>query len=236
MQAIVPLAGPDFIGPNGELKAMQDWGGRPFLLHTLESRRWAHQLQPGDYTFVLVDRPETRAFAADALSKWFPASKKVFLSDYTRGAALSASAAISSHRRANEPIVLDLADILYASDLDPEAAFSEDRKLGGLALTFQSENPIYSYLQTDAAGAFVRAAEKQVISSNASAGTYFFSSSSVYLRALAHALDHEQEQTHRDLFFVCPLFNGVKAASLDVRIHPVFDVRDAKVTSNSLPG
>ena len=77
-------------------------------------------------------------------------------------------------------------------------------------------------------GVVVEAAEKRVISNEASAGTYGFRSGPVFLRALAHALENAATQTYRDLFFVCPLFNGVLAQSLAVATTTVSNVRDIK--------
>jgi hypothetical protein len=229
MKAIVPLAGPDFVRSDGSLKALHALEGRPLLHRVLTSRPWAGGLRGDDYCFVLADRSETRDFAAGPLSDWFPESRKIFLSDFTRGAALSALAAMSAHKTADEPLVIDLADIYYESDLDPSALFASDPSVGGIALVFESDNPAYSYLATCADGHFLHAAEKEVISSNASAGTYFFASTALYLRALSHALENEAEHTYRGLFFVCPLFNGVRAAGRDVLLKPVSNVVDIKI-------
>ena len=107
--------------------------------------------------------------------------------------------------------------------------FAQDHTCGGIALTFIADNPAYSYLRTDADGMFVEAAEKRVISSNASAGTYVFRNMPTYLRALAHGLENAANQTYRNLFFVCPLFNGVRASGQTVHLAPVCDVTDIKM-------
>lgn len=230
VKIVVPLAGPDFVAADGRLKALADIGtAEPFLHAALKQRPWAKNAAPTDYAFVLHDRDETRAFAANHLQSWFPGCGVVFLSHFTAGAAFSSLAGAAIQMGADErPMVLDLADILYASDVDPALHFARNPGDGGLALTFQSTNPIYSYLRKDARGVVVEVAEKKVISSEASAGTYAFRSGPVLLRALAHALENAATQTHRNLFFVCPLFNGVLAQSLAVATETVHDVRDMK--------
>ena len=100
-------------------------------------------------------------------------------------------------------------------------------------LTFDSDLAIYSYLEKNAAGEVVRAAEKKVISRHASAGTYFFRSGAVYLRAVAHALEHAEKQMFKNLFFVCPLMNGVLGQSLRVLAIEVEDLRDVKTADAS---
>ena len=229
MRVIVPLAGLDFIRDGGSLKAEIDLGGEPLLRRVLTSRPWAKAVSPEAYSFILLDAPETRAFARDTLVEWFPGASVTFLSRYTRGAALSALAGMASGAGWREPLIVDLADILYSTTLDPAARLAAAPQCGGIALTFKSENPAYSYLRLDAFGTFVEAAEKRVISDNASAGTYVFRDLPTYLTALAHGLKNEEKQTFRDLFFVCPLFNGVKAQGQDVLLEPVTDVTDIKV-------
>lgn len=228
MRIIVPLAGPDFVSPDGSVKAEYRIEGRPLLRLALESRPWSSAVSPEDYVFVFIDRHETRAFAAGALARWYPGAATCFLSDTTRGAALSAMAGLAGHRTAGEPLIVDLADIIYESDLEPVAAFAREPNSGAIALTFESNNPVYSYLATAPDGRVTRAAEKVVISRNASAGTYVFASTSIYLRALAHALENEPEQSCGGLFYVCPLFNGILATGLDVSLSVVTGAYDIK--------
>ncbi|MEO1493912.1 MAG: hypothetical protein AAFV19_17300 [Pseudomonadota bacterium] len=227
MRVIVPLAGPDFIRDDGSLKALHDLNGEPLLRHVLGSRPWVDAVT--SYGFVLIDRPETRAFAAGPLADWFPQASVTYLSGYTRGAALSALAALPPGTDFTEPLIVDLADILYDSTLDPAAMLAGDAGLGGIALTFPSDNPAYSYLAVDDTGQFVKAAEKRVISPHASAGTYIFRDAPTYLRALAHGLENAATQTFRDLFFVCPLFNGVRDQGKSVALAPVTGVQDIKM-------
>lgn len=229
MQIIVPLAGPDFEQPDGSLKPLMEFNGEPLLLRALTSRIWARHALPSDYTFVLRDTEASRGFLRDYLQSWYPGSRHVFVSDYTRGAALSAGAGVVAQGGPTRgPVIVDLADILYSCGSDPSTAFKKNTRCGGVGLVFDSDSPFYSYLRTDATGAFVEAAEKRVISSNASAGTYMFSDTACYLRALAHAIENAETQTHRNLFFICPLFNGVRAQERAVMLHSVTDVFDIK--------
>ncbi len=229
MRVIVPLAGPDFVLANGKVKAVLDLDGEPLLKKALESRPWAGSVDPAKYVFVMLDRPETRRFAQSELADWYRQSQVVFLSQPTRGAAFSALAGVSSYTNIDEPFVIDLADILYSSSLAPHKVFADSPDCGGIALTFHSDAPEYSYLRCDADGRFVEAAEKQVISSQASAGTYIFANATVFLRAVAHAIENEATQARGGLFYVCPLFNGVRAQGRNVSLSPVTEVVDIKL-------
>ncbi|WP_374321970.1 hypothetical protein [Brevundimonas sp.] len=235
MKIVVPLAGPDFELEDGSTKAELVIEGHPLLRRSLDGRPWAvlQQIVPSDYIFVLKDTAVSREFARCTLQSWYPACKTVFVSDYTQGAALSAAAGCSLTGGKDEPLIVDLADIEFQADLDINAQFSRHAELGAIALTFKSDNPAYSYLLEDADGVFLRAAEKRVISDNASAGAYIFRNPGVYFSALAHALAHPEAHIFNDLFYVCPLFNGVAAGGWVVSRENVLDIRDIKIATQS---
>ena len=227
-QIIVPLAGPDFVDAKGQVKAEHVVDGKPLLRRALDSRPWANDVTPDKYVFIMFDRPETRSFARDRIVQWYPGARIVFVSHYTRGAAISALAGMAAYSSPAEQIIVDLADILYVSHLDPQAEFTAHPDCGGIALTFESNADIYSYLKCDASGDVIEAAEKRVISSHASAGTYLFSDGPTLLRAIAHAIENEAEQAYNNLLYVCPLFNGVIAQGRKVRVSQVTNVIDLK--------
>lgn len=231
VRIVTPLAGPDFVSADGRLKALIETEDGPLLRSVLTSRAWRGAAPADAHSFILFDRPETRRFVETHLADWFPEARVSFLSAYTQGAAFSALVGVAGLDDADTPIVVDLADVAFRSDFaDPSEPFRTRPDVGGVALTFESDHPAYSYLRRDDAGAVVEAAEKRVISNEASAGVYVFRNAAVYLRALAHAIDHAETQTHKGLFFVCPLFNGVLAQGLAVETIPVHDVRDVKTS------
>ena len=229
MRLIVPLAGPDFVNKDGGIKALIPFNGQPLLKYILESRPWAREIKA--ITFILNDTAETRQFASGCLSKWFPDSIIVFLSTFSRGAALSSLAGIACQANFNDPIIVDLADIFYKSFTRPTDILSASQNCGGIGLVFASKNPNYSYLRCDTSGRFCEAVEKKVVSNLASAGTYIFKNSSVFLRSLAHAFDNEANQVCNNLFYVCPLFNGVLDQGLDVALETVDHVIDIKTAA-----
>jgi len=226
MHVIVPLAGPDFVSPHGAIKALYKIHGRPLLQYALESRPWSKSIS--NYTFVLHDCEEARIFASDYLNRWYDECSIVYISKFSKGAAISSLAGISLTKEFDQPIVIDLADIIYRSDASIEAILSSNSDIGGVALSFQSNNPQYSYLRCADDNKVIESAEKRLISDQASAGTYIFRDSVIFLRAVAHALENHLDQTHNGLFYVCPLFNGVLAQGKEVILEPVFDIQDIK--------
>jgi len=229
---IVPLAGPDFILSDGQVKAETPYRGTTLLQACLESRPW--RALGGDdgagYVFVLYDTEATRAFTTRYLRKHYPASRQVFLSAYTNGAAFSVLAGCSL-AKSDETLVVDLADILYESDLQsPQALLEADPSAGAIGLSFAATSPSYSYLREEG-GIVVEAREKVVISEHASAGTYIFKDVATYLVALGWYQSHPK-YLHNGLYFICPMFNGVIANGMKVLRSDVRLIDDIKVAAS----
>lgn len=214
---------------DGSIKALEPFQGQPLLKYALDSRPWASKAK--QYSFVLYDCQEARRFAHAYLSHWYKGCSVVYLSAFTRGAAISALSGLSVLDEFCQPLIIDLADIIYNSNINIKQVLEADQSIGGIALVFESNNPQYSYLASDSNGQFVEAAEKRVISDQASAGTYIFRNCATFLKAVAHAIENESSQAYNSLFYVCPLFNGVLAQGKQVALARVFDIMDMKITS-----
>lgn len=231
MIGIVPLAGPDFERPDGTVKAEYPVDGLPLLRRALEGRPWWRSgwLKADDLIFVLRGSVRSRRFAAESLAVWYPGCRVVFISDNTAGAALSAACGLGLTADFDTPLIVDLCDILF--DCDPAAlsALKDRADVGGLAITFESDDAKYSYLECDADGRMTRSREKIVISSHASAGVYVFRSAPVYFEALAHTMRHRDSLAHNGLLYVCPMLNGVVAQGLTVGCIAARAVRDIRL-------
>jgi hypothetical protein len=213
LKCIVPLAGPDLIDARYGPRPLFPVNGRPLIATALEGRLWAARLAPSDYVFVLrqIDGlPPIVAF----LEETWPGAAIIVLPRLTGGAMLTALCGVALTAVPKMPLVVDLADILFDGGPDLN---SWRKGLGGIVPCFHSSDPHYSYLRTEG-GKVVEAAEKQVISDNASAGVYFFRDAATYLTAASHSLADPSGQRQLDALFVCPLMNGVLAQGLDVDI------------------
>ncbi len=227
MIIVVPLAGPDFEAADATVKAERPLDGQPLLRRALESRAWCRGDQD-QLIVVLRDSARSRRFAQESLRSWYGWADIVHIGAATGGAALSAAAGLALARDVETPVLVDLADILFDCDADIRGRWAADPGLGGLAVTFRSESPSYSYLRFDETGRMIEAREKRVISDNASAGVYGFRHAAVFWRALAHSIEHRASLAHNGLLFVCPMLNGVTAQALDVRAVAATKVVDIK--------
>jgi len=87
---------------------------------------------------------------------------------------------------------------------------------GGMLVSFESDNPRYSYAEVDENMIVKRTAEKEVISNHALCGAYFFSSAKGFLRA-AHLLLDEPVFTKPE-YYVSLLYNYLLSNGETVRL------------------
>jgi hypothetical protein len=225
MYCIVPLAGPDFVHPTLGIKPLMPIDGEPLLRKVITSRPWwrSGDLQPSSLIFVLRDIPETTK-VIEHLDNWFPGSQKVIISSLTSGALMSALAGISLIKDFTVPLCVDLVDILYETEELMLDRF-QDNSVGGVVPYFTSNESCYSYFEINTKGFVIRAVEKQVISSYASAGTYWFRDAATYLNAVAFSLNHSSELSVRGILFVCPAMNSIISSGKQVVPIPVESVK-----------
>nr|WP_314432896.1 hypothetical protein [uncultured Brevundimonas sp.] len=231
MTIIVPLAGPDFELKGGVTKAEILVDGVPLLRRCLDSRPWVGRAGPDgeEYVFVLRDTAVVRRFADDILLSWYQKAKVLYLGAGTQGAAFSALAgcALSS---VDEPLIIDLADIVYRAPGDQiDVLLERNNQVGAIALTFESSEPCYSFIR-EIGGVFSEAIEKRVVSSHASVGTYIYKKPAIYMAALANVIMGREDYTVGGLHYVCPIFNGVPSLGLTVErlgCEMVMDVKNS---------
>ena len=90
---------------------------------------------------------------------------------------------------------------------------------GGALVSFESDNPRYSYAEIDDDGRVLRTAEKDPISSHALCGSYFFGSGKDFKRIAHQLLD---DGTHgKAEFYVSLLYNYLLDEGKVVRLAPM---------------
>lgn len=220
---IIPLAGPDIITPNG-LKPLLPIDGVPMLLRTLVSRSWVKSGELSSQNMIFVIQEDTRIQPLrDFISTNFPGSRVVALSTLTKGALLSSLAGASLITDYSMPIAVDLVDIIYDAEFSPTALFKNQLDTVGIVPYFEANDPKYSYLEIQD-GVVIKTAEKKVISTHASAGTYFFKDLATFLTAASHSVAHAERYQVNNNLFLCPCFNGLVGPDQNVIPLPVTNV------------
>jgi hypothetical protein len=209
MYCVVPLAGPDFHHVDYGVKAFVEVDGTPLIARTLWSRPWmkSRELEPSHLIFVLRETPYT-ADAQQRLSSLFPGCVFVILGRLTNGALLSAMAGAAVIEDLSALLAIDLADLIYDAEFSPREIFCASECPVGLIPYFRSDDPAYSYLRLDG-DRVLETAEKTVISDHASAGTYFFGNTAIFLQAAAACAREVDRFAVKGSLFVCPAYNAL---------------------------
>ncbi len=209
MKCIIPLAGPDIYTKRFGLKPIYDINGISLLVKAINSRNWyGKSLKEKDLIFVLRIFKQLKELQ-EFLQSNFPKGKQIVLPSLTKGALLSSLGGIALINDFTEPIVVDLVDVFFNSDINPVEIFNEDKRISGIIPYFHSDNPQYSYLKLNEDSNVLKAKEKIVISKNASAGVYFFRSVDIFLKATIYSLNNYQGVAYNSLLYLCPSFNGI---------------------------
>lgn len=141
----------------------------------------------------------------------------------TRGAVETCLIAESAIADDDAVIVMD-CDLEFRSTkfikiIKEILAQSVDEASGGALVSFESNEPRYSYAALDEDGFVTRTAEKEVISNHALCGAYFFSAGRRF-KQIAHQLLDEPEFKKPE-YYVSLLYNYLLADGEKVRLAPM---------------
>ena len=111
---------------------------------------------------------------------------------------------------------LEFRSSRYNELVSDALSVSADQADGGALVSFESNNPRYSYAQIDADGRVLRTAEKEPISNHALCGAYFFGSGKDFKR-IAHQLLEDGTRGKAE-FYVSLLYNYLLEEGRTVRL------------------
>lgn len=113
------------------------------------------------------------------------------------------------------PLSITTLDMYFEPHFDPSKVENSD----GVVLTFDADNPAYSYSQIGEDGYVIKTAEKQVISNHAHAGLYHFARGSDFVR-LAKEMINRNIRVKNE-FYVAPLYNLFIEEGMKISIQPI---------------
>lgn len=207
MKIIIPIAGPDYFSEN-LVKGLKKTSNGPLLKNVLTSRPWFNQIKSENYIFIMQKNKKSIDFYNLHIKSWLPKAKSIFLSEITKGAAISAMMGIGYCIEEKEsPFILDLADIKFKSqDIIFSKKFQETN-IDVFIYSFVNSKNSYSYAKLNSEGNVSRIGEKEVISNNAIAGVYVFRSPSIFLDAISISSKKFNEFSYKGLLYVSPIIN-----------------------------
>ena len=218
MRIIVPIAGPGYFSEKG-IRGLLETSDGPLLKNVLKSRPWFKTSNYEDYIFIMNANEHALSFFHHHIQEWFPKSKAVFLSDFTRGAALSVLTGIGYCIEEKEtPFLIDLADIKFKVLNQDYKNLFKDIRVDAYMYTFKSNIESYSYAKVNNKNIVSEIAEKKVISSNAITGVYVFRSPSIFLESIKVASKYFEKLTYKKLLYISPILNTLIKKKKQIKI------------------
>jgi dTDP-glucose pyrophosphorylase len=102
-----------------------------------------------------------------------------------------------------DSLVIFTPDCYFEPKFNPHEAKNTD--LDGVVAVFKSDSDAHSYVILDENGHVTKAAEKDVISTNAVGGMYYFKKGSDFVRNAKRMV--EQSQKVKGEYYICPVYN-----------------------------
>ena len=96
----------------------------------------------------------------------------------------------------------------------------EDKTYDGVLLSFKADNPRYSYAKVGSDGLVVETAEKVVISDNALAGAYCFSSAGLFAKYAQRLIDGGLSDSRKE-YYISYVYSEMLADGLRVGLATV---------------
>ena len=192
--------------------------GEPLFKHAISSVHIDDV--PMKYSFIVRQEHVDKYQIDEQIRSFLPEANVFSVLKTTRGAVETCLMAESAIAPEDGIVVMD-CDLEFRS----EAYINGIREIlgqpvnianGGMLVSFESDLSKYSYAEVDEQWRVIRTAEKEVISSHALCGAYFFSTGSGFLSA-AHRLLNEQNFSKPE-FYVSLLYNYLLANGEIVRL------------------
>lgn len=195
--------------------------GKPLFLHAIDSVKMKDVKIK--YSFI-IRREHINEYQLDEKIKAILPGSNVFsVAKTTRGAVETCLVAESAISDDESVIVMD-CDLEFRSKVFNEGIrrileLPADKANGGMLVSFDSDNPRYSYAEVDEQYRVIRTAEKQVISHHALCGAYFFSTGRGFLRAAHYLLD--ESNFDKPEYYVSLLYNYLLRNGEVVKLAPM---------------
>ncbi len=187
---------------------------------------------PVEYFFIVRQEHIEEYHIDRVIREYFPCAHIIPVEYTTRGAVETCMLAAADFLE-EEPLLVVDCDLEFKAQplldfIQQEAKLPEGERSGGALISFFSQDARYSYAQVNDGGEVVRTAEKEVISTHALAGAYYFSSAKLFKEIAAILL--RQSDIGKPEYYLSLLYNLLIQRGNTVRL---FDV-DAYV-SNGTP-
>lgn len=175
--------------------------GRPMITLVIENLR-----PTCEHRFIFVCQREhiERHDIGSVLQAAAPGAIIVPIDSVTEGAACTVLLA-QQYIDNDQPLMIANCDQYVAVDMDEYLAGMRRGDYDGYIMTMTANDPKWSFVRLDNAGAIVEVVEKKVVSNEATVGIYNYRRGADFVRA-AHTMIANNERVNNE-FYVAPVYN-----------------------------
>lgn len=224
LHIIMPMAGEGsrFLKEGWDTpKPLIELKGIPLFIRAINSVK--SDVFPLKYSFIVRQEHIDKYRIDEKIKSILPEASVFSVLKTTRGAVETCLMAKSALSEEDAVIVMD-CDLEFSSkalmeNIQAIVSKPANEAEGGLLVSFESDSPKYSYAEIDENNIVKRTAEKEVISSHALCGAYFFSSARDFLRVAHKLLD--DVSFSKPEFYVSLLYNYLLREGHVVKLCPM---------------
>lgn len=214
LHLIIPMGGrgsrffdDGFVVPKPLIKL----AGRPFFYWAVQSV--VKFIDVADIIFVVLQEHIDSYHIDDEIKKNYPEAKIVTIPKVLDGAVLTCLEGIREIID-DGPVLFNDCDHMFISrSFNDFCAVSDFSSPDGALLTFESNEPKYSFLEYDTSGRVVRTVEKEAVSRHAVCGAYYFKNCGVFRNVAEKYL---KECSYNE-FYVSGVYNILTREGKDVQ-------------------
>ena len=206
-------------------KPLIEINNKPFLYWATKSI--SNFIEVKDITFIVLKKHIEEFKIDEKIKEFFPEAKIVVIPEILNGAVLTCMSGINEIDD-DLPIIFNDCDHAFiSSEFNSYANLGEFDELDGGLLTFESNDPKYSFLQMDENGNVIHTVEKKAVSNHAICGAYYFKNKELFLECAKEYLD----KCSYSEYFVSGVYNIMaekkkKIANFKCDIHVPFGTPD----------
>jgi len=147
------------------------------------------------------------------LEQWAPGCQVIAVDAVTEGAACTVLLARELIDDAN-PLMIANSDQYVEIDIDGYLEAMDSARADGLIMTMKADDPKWSFVRFDQAGAIVEVVEKAVVSDEATVGIYNFREGRLFVAAAQEMIDKGLRVNGE--FYVAPTYNQMISRGMKI--------------------
>ena len=184
--------------------------GQPMFMKALSSLDAIKAVK--HYTIIIREAHDKEYDLSNQLKTVLPEANVVVTNEEPTG-ALSDAYRAKPYLKPDEGVILLDCDLWFSSPSYyqmVENSLNGTSQIAGGLLTFEADNPRYSYAKLDDNGTVTETAEKKVISHNAITGAYYVASTEIFIKAADDVLSRERSPEMPE-YYVSHIYNSILA-------------------------